>query len=184
MKKTVFYIVAFTFYSFIGYGQPIIAEASEFAKKLRHDINNKKYTWVNDKKEIPDSIYTFIILWEKENQKERERYEFDITNPEEEYNAGCYILRHLTFRRLLLAGYHGKEWIIVYEHGQGKVNNTKLLHLDIQNSNNLSFFYVEKPILKSFTIAKKVKIFQQYVNEKYLCLFRSSDELCELSSIF
>lgn len=112
----------------------------KFIQKLREDIAGNKYSWIKDKNKIPKFVYSYIQNFKRENTNIEGESEFDIANSNEDYNSGCYIRPNLPYRKLWLAGSNGTEWIIFYAHGQGRVNNNKILHIDIKKRNIISLF--------------------------------------------
>jgi hypothetical protein len=157
------------------------ADTARFIQNLRNDIEQKKYTWVVNKNEIPKFVYAYIVNWKSRND---ETGEFDIANPKEDYNSSCFVKPELPFRRLILAGSNGKEWIIFYDHGQGRVHNTKILHIDTKNDNNISFFYGSVIPHNEQTIDGKEKIILLDINALNLCLFQGISSFNAFSTAF
>lgn len=160
------------------------ADTSKFIQTLHNDIEQKKYIWVTNTKEIPKFVYKFILHWKSKNEKRREKPAFKLANPNEGFNASCYVDTKLPNRQLILAGYNNKDWIIVYIHGQGRVHNTKILHFNTAKKNDISFFYMFGQIHSTQTIEEKEKEILRWIDIQHLCLFRGNSDFCEAAADF
>ena len=151
--------------------QDITDTMQVFVQSLREDILNKKYKWVDKKQEIPKSVFSFINKWKKRNEKYKSR--FALANPDEDYNCCCFQNPKLLNRRLIWAGKKDNEWVIIYEHGEGRVSNIKLLHINMSKRNDISFLYMHQIYSESpITTNDREQILFNCMTEEYLRLFK------------
>jgi hypothetical protein len=149
-----------------------IKEKIKFTEKIKSDIENNKYTWIDSKKDIPKSVIKYINKSTPDSVSNGKK--FRIVNPGEAFDCCCTSDHRLPPRQLILAGYNNNEWIIMYHHGQGWMSNHKILHLNIEHPNDISFFYGDFSDKKDTT--KLVQDLTKSLTLEHLELFKGDFE--------
>jgi hypothetical protein len=149
-----------------------------FVAQLRGDLSHKKYVWSEDKADIPKAVFDYLNAWKLKNTNEK--HGFTIVNPKEEYDCCCTTDHALPPRQLIKIAKKDNQWIIVYWHGQGIVTNEKILCLNLDEKDEVSFFNFNTEV-KTKNIQQS--IFLQIKNEN-LCLFNGDSSGCPYFSDF
>lgn len=130
------------------------ADIVTFLKKFRQDLPG--FERIVSKKQIPENVFREINGWKKkhiysvssdeDSEVDNRRSHFDMADVNKPYNWNCTPKKRLSFRQLVFAGKSGSKYFIVYNHGQGRSHNKKLLYLDLKNSDKLTVLYLDMAV--------------------------------------